>query len=179
MRREPSMQHRILIADDSVALREPLRQMLQADGTYLVDTVADGQKALEMLTHASYSLFLTDLRMPGLEGMKLIEELRHRQLPVAVIVMTGFGSIDQAVKAMRLGAVDFLTKPVDIDHLRLVLTRALRERGLQAEVAQLRERLRSQYTFENVISKSERMHAVFALIQNVAGTNSTVLIEGE
>jgi DNA-binding NtrC family response regulator len=173
------MQHRILIADDNEAGREPLRQMLQADGTYLVDTVADGRAALEMLTHNNYSVFLTDLRMPGLEGMKLIEELRHRQLPVAVIVMTGFGSIDQAVKAMRLGAVDFLTKPVDIDHLRLVVTRALRERGLQAEVAQLRERLRSQFEFQNVLSKSAQMHAVFELIQNVANTPSTVLIEGE
>jgi DNA-binding NtrC family response regulator len=173
------MQHRILIADDSEAGREPLRQMLQADGTYQVDTVADGRAALDMLTHNSYSVFLTDLRMPGLEGMKLIEEIRHRQLPVAVIVMTGFGSIDQAVKAMRLGAVDFLTKPVDIDHLRLVVSRVLRERGLQAEVAQLRERLRSQYEFQNVLSKSAQMHAVFELIQNVANTPSTVLIEGE
>ncbi len=173
------MQHRILIADDSEAGREPLRQMLQADGAYQVDTVADGRAALDMLTHNSYSVFLTDLRMPGLEGMKLIEELRHRQLPVAVIVMTGFGSIDQAVKAMRLGAVDFLTKPVDIDHLRLVVARVLRERGLQAEVAQLRERLRSQYEFQNVLSKSAQMHAVFELIQNVANTPSTVLIEGE
>jgi DNA-binding NtrC family response regulator len=173
------MQHRILIADDTEAGREPLRQMLQADGTYQVDTVADGRAALEMLTHNSYSVFLTDLRMPGLEGMKLIEELRHRQLPVAVIVMTGFGSIDQAVKAMRLGAVDFLTKPVDIDHLRLVVARALRERGLQSEVAQLRERLRSQFEFQNVLSKSAQMHAVFELIQNVANTPSTVLIEGE
>jgi DNA-binding NtrC family response regulator len=173
------MQHRILIADDTEAGREPLRQMLQADGTYQVDTVADGRAALEMLTHNSYSVFLTDLRMPGLEGMKLIEELRHRQLPVAVIVMTGFGSIDQAVKAMRLGAVDFLTKPVDIDHLRLVVSRALRERGLQSEVAQLRERLRSQFEFQNVLSKSAQMHAVFELIQNVANTPSTVLIEGE
>ena len=173
------MQHRILIADDSEMLRQPMQQMLQADGVYQVDTVADGRAALEMLIRNSYSVFVTDLRMPGLEGMKLIEEVRHRQLPVAVIVMTGFGSIDQAVKAMRLGAVDFLTKPVDIDHLRLVLTRALRERGLQAEVAQLREKLREQYEFQNVLSKSEKMHAVFELIKNVAGTNSTVLIEGE
>jgi DNA-binding NtrC family response regulator len=173
------MQHRILIADDSEPLRESLRQMLQDDGAYQVDTVADGKAALELLTDHNYSLFLTDLRMPGLEGMKLIEELRRRQLPVAVIVMTGFGSIDQAVKAMRLGAVDFLTKPVDIDHLRLVLARALRERALQAELAQLREELRSRYEFQNVLSKSERMHAVFELIQNVAGTLSTVLVEGE
>ncbi len=146
---------------------------------YQIDTVIDGCAALDLLTRNSYSIFLTDLRMPGLEGMKLIEEVQYHKLPVAVIVMTGHGSIDQAVKAMRWGAVDFLTKPVDIDHLRLVLARVLRKRGLQGEVAQLREQLRSRSMFQNVLSKSERMHAVFELIQNVASTTTTVLIEGE
>jgi len=173
------MQHRILIAEDAPETREPLKEMLE-DWSIQVDTTGDGQAALEMLDRHSYSLFLTDLRMPGMDGMKLIEEIRQRQLPVAVIVLTGFGSIDQAVKAMRLGAVDFLTKPLkDVEHLRLVIERALRERGLQAEVAALREKLREQFEFQNVLSKSERMHAVFELIQNVASTTTTVLIEGE
>src|SRR5439155_19130370 len=112
--------------------------------------------------------------MPGLDGMKLVEEVRTRQLPVTVIVMTGFGSIDQAVQAMRLGAYDFLTKPVDPDHLRLVIGRAVRERGLQDEVVQLRERLRNEYELHNVLSKSPRMHAMFELIKNVAATTTTV-----
>ncbi len=173
------MQHRILIAEDSDTTREPLRLMLESAGLFQVDTVADGRSALDLLARHHYSLFLTDLRMPGLDGMKLIEEIRARQLPVAVIVLTGFGSIDEAVKAMRLGAVDFLTKPVDLEHLRLVIDRALRERGLQAELAALREKLRSQYEFQNVLSKSPRMHGVFELIQSVASTTATVLIEGE
>jgi DNA-binding NtrC family response regulator len=173
------MQHRILIAEDSDTTREPLRLMLEEAGQFQVDTTADGRAALDLLARHHYSLFLTDLRMPGLDGMKLIEEIRVRQLPVAVIVMTGFGSIDEAVRAMRLGAVDFLTKPVDLDHLRLVIDRALRERGLQAELAALREKLRSQYEFQNVLSKSPRMHGVFELIQSVASTTATVLIEGE
>jgi DNA-binding NtrC family response regulator len=117
--------------------------------------------------------------MPGLDGMKLVAEVHKRQLPVTVIVMTGFGSIDEAVEAMRLGAYHFLTKPVDPEHLRLLIDRALRERGLQDEVAQLRERLREEYEFQNVISKSPRMHQVFELIKNVANTTTTVLIEGE
>src|SRR5688572_15255730 len=139
------MQHRILIAEDTASMREPLKEMLQADGAFEVDATGDGREALGLLGRNSYSLFLTDLRMPGLDGMKLIEEIRRQQLPVAVIVLTGFGSIAEAVKAMRLGAVDFLTKPVDIDHLRLVIDRALRERGLQAEVASLRDKLRRQF----------------------------------
>jgi DNA-binding NtrC family response regulator len=156
-----------------------LRVLLDSGGDFLVETTGDGRSALALLTAQNYSLFLTDLRMPGLDGMQLVEQVRKRQLPVTVIVMTGFGSIDQAVQAMRLGAYDFLPKPVDGEHLRLVIEKALRERGLQDEVAQLREQLRSQYEFQDILSKSPRMHAVFELIKNVATTNATVLIVGQ
>jgi DNA-binding NtrC family response regulator len=96
-----------------------------------------------------------------------------------VIVMTGFGSLDEAVQAMRLGAYDFLTKPVDVNHLRLVVQRALRERTMQDEVVYLREQLQNRYSFHNILSKNPRMHAVFELISNVAHTTTTVLVEGE
>jgi DNA-binding NtrC family response regulator len=173
------MARRILIAEDSEQTRKQLRTLLEADGLYQVDTTGDGKSALEMLMHGSYSFFLTDLRMPKLDGMQLIGEVRKRKLPVSVIVMTGFGSIDVAVQAMRQGASDFLTKPIDIDHLRLVLEKAAREHRLQEEVVQLREQLHGRDEFENILSRSPRMHAVFELIQNVAGTTATVLIEGE
>src|SRR5205807_247882 len=107
----------------------------------------------------SYSLLLTDLKMPRLDGMHLIEWVRRQKLPTTVIVMTGYGSVDQAVQAMRLGATDFLSKPVDPDHLKLVLERALRERGLVDELMHLREQLNSRHTFSNMVSKSPRMHA--------------------
>jgi DNA-binding NtrC family response regulator len=173
------MKRSILIADDSERTREQLRTLLAADGRYEVDTTGDGAAALERLCARNYSVFLTDLKMPGLDGMQLIERLRERQVPVTVIVMTGFGSIAQAVKAMRLGAYDFLPKPVDPDHLCLVIDRAVRERGLMDELVQLREQIRRQHTFENMVSKSPRMHAIFELISNVAETTATVLIEGE
>jgi DNA-binding NtrC family response regulator len=96
-----------------------------------------------------------------------------------VIVMSGYGSIDMAVKAMRMGAYDFLTKPVDVDHLRLVIERVLRERTLQDEVIQLRNKLQKQFSFHNVLSANPKMHAVFELIRSVAQTTTTVLIEGE
>jgi DNA-binding NtrC family response regulator len=173
------MKRRVLIADDSHPTRDHLAKLLEADGSFQVDTTGDGKSALKMLTESSYGVFLTDLRMPGMDGMKLIEQIRERQLPVTVIVMTGYGSIEEAVKATRLGAYDFLPKPVDIDHLRLVLERAARERGLQEEVARLREQLQGQFAFQNILSKNPRMHAMFELIQNVAATTTTVLIEGE
>jgi DNA-binding NtrC family response regulator len=111
--------------------------------------------------------------------LRLIEEVQKRQIPVTAIVMTGFGSVADAVRAMQLGAADFLTKPIDPDHLRLVVDRALRERTLQDEVAALRLEVRKQYSFQGIISKNPRMLAVFELIRYVAETTTTVLIEGE
>ena len=173
------MARRILIAEDSEQTRRQLKTLLEADGAYEVDTAADGRAALEALQRQTYSFFLTDLRMPRLDGMKLVEEIRDRQLPVTVIVMSGFGSIAEAVQAVRLGAYDFLPKPVDMDHLRLVLERAARERGLQDEVTELREKLRREFAFADILSKSPRMHAIFELIENLGPTTTTVLIEGE
>jgi DNA-binding NtrC family response regulator len=117
--------------------------------------------------------------MPKLSGAQLLEEVQKQRLPVAVILLTAYGSIDEAVKAMQLGATDFLTKPVDFEHLRLVVNRALRERELLDEVAALRERLNERFAFRNVLSKSPKMHAIFELIGHVAQTSTTVLLEGE
>jgi DNA-binding NtrC family response regulator len=171
--------HRVLIADDCETTRRQFRFLLEEGGAFAVDAVADGRAALEALTAQPYSLFLTDLRMPQLDGLQLVAEVHRHKIPVTVIVLTGHGSIDQAVQAMRLGAYDFLAKPVDLDHLRVVLDRALRERRLNDEVATLREQLRSQHRFRNLLSKSPRMHAVFELIQYVADAGTTVLIGGE
>ena len=117
--------------------------------------------------------------MPRLDGMKLIERIQERKLPVTVVVMTGYGSIDRAVQAVRMGAYDFMSKPVDPEHLRLVVERILRERTLQDEVLQLREQLQDRYAFRGVLSVNPKMHAVFELIRSVAETTTTVLIEGE
>jgi DNA-binding NtrC family response regulator len=170
---------RILIAEDSESARTSLKKLLEADSALCVDTVANGSEALEALVERAYSIVVTDLKMPGVSGMELMEEVQKRRLPVSVIVTTGFGSIDEAVRAMRLGATDFLSKPIDIEHLRLVIERALRERALLDEVADLREQLQNRYSFQNMLSKNPQMHDVFELIGHVAQTNSTVLIEGE
>src|SRR5947208_13868337 len=156
-----------------------MQQVLESDQKVKVDTTSDGMTALEALVANNYSILLTDLKMPHLNGMQLIEEVQKRRLPVTVIVMTGYGSVDEAVHAMRLGAYDFLTKPVDPQALRLVVQKALRERALQDEVMHLREQLQSRYSFHNILSKNPRMHAVFELISNVAHTTTTVLVEGE
>jgi DNA-binding NtrC family response regulator len=173
------MQRRILLAKDHEHTYLALQQLFQSDANIHVDTVSDGSAALQALTEQNYSIFLTDLMMPGFKGMEFIEEIQKRNTAATVIVMTSHGSIDEAVQAMRLGAYDFITKPIDLQHVRLVVQRVLRERRLLDEVSSLREQLQNQYSFRNIISKSPRMHAVFELISNVAQTNTTVLIEGE
>jgi len=173
------MKRRILLAEDSERTRQSLKELLQSDDQIEVDTAHNGEEAFKALEKQNYSIGLVDLKMPGLDGMQLIEEVQKRKMPVTIIVMTGYGSINEAVQAMRLGAYDFLTKPIDVQHLRLVIARALRDRVLHDEVVYLREQLQGQYEFHNILSKNPRMHAVFELIGNLAQTNTTVLIEGE
>jgi DNA-binding NtrC family response regulator len=173
------MERRVLIAEDNEVNRQQLKQALENDPKLKVDATNDGKEALQALVSKNYSILLTDLKMPQLTGMQLIEEVQKRRLPVSVIVMTGVGGVDEAVQAMKLGAYDFLSKPIDVQHLRLAVQRALRERTLQDEVVHLRDQLQSRYSFHNILSKNPRMHAVFELVSNVAHTNATVLIEGE
>jgi DNA-binding NtrC family response regulator len=173
------MQRRILIADDNDLARQQLQKLLESDQRLKVDTASNGTEALEAICEQNYSIVITDLKMPHLDGLQLIEEVERRRIPITIIVTTGHGSIDEAVQAMKLGAYDFLTKPIDLQHLRLVVQRALRERTLQDEVVYLREQLQSRYSFQNIISKSPRMHSIFELINNLAHTTTTVLIEGE
>src|SRR5439155_11136256 len=139
----------------------------------------DGGAALERLRHHDYSLVLTDLRMPGMDGMELVAEVQRRHLPVTVIVLTGEGSIEEAVQAMRQGVYHFLTKPLDEAKLQLVVQQALSERTLQDEVSFLRSQLQSQFSFQNILSRSPKMKAIFELIGNLPHTTTTVLIQAE
>jgi DNA-binding NtrC family response regulator len=175
----PSMPRSILIVEDNELACKQLERVLENDPLILVDSVSDGNKALEALGEKNYSIVITDLRMPEMDGMDLIREVQKRRWPVTVIVITGHGSIDEAVEAIRMGAYDFLTKPIDIGHLKMVVQRALKERALQDEVAFLRTQLHGSYSFHSIISKNPHMHAVFELINNLSQTNTTVLIEGE
>jgi DNA-binding NtrC family response regulator len=169
---------RLLIVDDRELTCRQLQQILQGDSLDVAYRMG-GAPALDALQEADYSILLTDLQMPGMGGMELIRAVQERRIPVTIIVIAGHGSIGEAVEAIRLGAYDFLTKPLDPQQLRLVIDRALRERELQDELAQLRAGLQAQFSFQNILSKNPRMHEIFELISNVAHTTSTVLIEGE
>ncbi len=170
---------RVLVVEDLEDSRTSLKQLLELSLKLDVDVAEDGEKALKMLLEQPYSLVITDLRMPKLDGMKFIQEIQQRKLPVTVVVTTGHGSINEAVEAMRMGAHDFLTKPADPQHLCLLVERALKQRALQDEVNLLRRRLSDTHSFQNILSKNARMVEIFELIGQVAETNSTILVEGE
>jgi DNA-binding NtrC family response regulator len=170
---------RVLVVEDLEDTRASLQELLQMSLKLEVDTAEDGASALALLRQKPYSLVITDLRMPKLSGMKLLEAIQNERIPVTVIVTTGHGSVKDAVEAMRMGAYDFLTKPPDPQHLCLLVQRALRERALQDEVAALRQQLSKQHSFQNVLSRSRKMIDVFELISHIADTNATVIINGE
>jgi DNA-binding NtrC family response regulator len=175
----PPVSQRVLVVEDLPDTRESLQTLLKISLKLEVDTAEDGAKALAMLGERTYSLVITDLRMPKLDGMKLIREIQDRRLPCTVIVTTGHGSVPDAVEAMRMGAYDFLLKPPDPQRLILLVQRALKERRLQDEVTALREQVHGRYSFLNVLSKSPKMHEVFDLITQIADTTATVLVIGE
>jgi len=170
---------RVLVVEDLEDTRASLQELLQVSLGLEVDTAEDGANGLALLRQKPYSLVITDLRMPKVGGMKLIEAIQAESIPVTVIVTTGHGSIKEAVEAMRMGAYDFLTKPSDPQHLCLLVQRALRERALQDEVTALRQQLGDRHVFQNVLSRSPKMVDVFELIGHIADTPSTVIIRGE
>jgi DNA-binding NtrC family response regulator len=175
----PNQMQRLLVADDLEDTRISLQQLLHLSTGLDVDMAEDGQKALQLLEQRPYSILVTDLRMPKLNGLKLMEAIIERKLPVSVIVTTGHGGVDDAVQAMRMGAYDFITKGTNPQHLVLMVQRVLKERALQDEVAALRQQVHGRNSFQNVLSKSSRMLDVFDLVSQVADSNSTVLILGE
>jgi DNA-binding NtrC family response regulator len=169
---------RILIVEPDPDVGRQLQQLLEPDARLRVAVTSDGTAVLQDLVAHNTSIVIADLRTPDMDAMRLLQEIKDRNLPVAVVVTAGASTIDEAVHAMQLGAIDFLTKPVDIDHLRRVINTALRERALQDELSYLREQLQTRYSFQNILSKNPQMHAIFELIANLTHTNSTVLIEG-
>ena len=167
----------ILVVDDEKNTREGLARALR--GEYEVAEAENGLRALEWLETQAADVVLSDLRMPGLDGMALLARLLARDPRPVVILLTAYGNIETAVEAMRRGAYDFLAKPVNLDRLELLLKRALGERRLDAENQRLKAQLDAKFGFENIIGASPAMQEVFQTIRQVAPTRATVLIQGE
>jgi DNA-binding NtrC family response regulator len=171
------MQPTILIVDDEKHTREGLRASLE--DSFDVYIAASLGEARAVLDREHVDLVLTDLRLGGEDGMTFIDELLQRPKPPVVIMMTAYGSVDAAVEAMRRGAYDFVTKPLNIDRLEILIRRALRSQQVEAEVVQLKQTVDRKFGLERLIGQSTAMEEVFATIRQVAPTRATVLIQGE
>jgi DNA-binding NtrC family response regulator len=169
---------RILVVDDEELNRDLLQQILDREG-YEVAIAANGQEALALLRQEPFHVVLTDLKMPGMTGVEVIRELKMLAPSTMGIIHTAYGSVETAVEAMKAGAYDYVTKPVRRDELLVVIQRALEFQHLHHENVSLRKQLKAKYKFDNIISDSEKMQAIFTQVEKVADTDSTVLIYGE
>ena len=168
----------ILIVDDDSATVEALKKALSSEG-YGADGVVSSKEAFSKLQSKNYDLVLSDLVMPELDGIGLLEKVKEKDPDLPLIVCTGFGSIPSAVEAIRKGAADYMTKPVNLDQLFLVVERALRTSNLAKENKSLKKRLKRFEGFEKIVGRSTAMREVFQKIETAAPTDATVLIRGE
>lgn len=167
----------VLIVDDEKHTREGLRLSLEEEfDVYVAGSTAE---ALEVLNGDPIDVMLTDLRLAGESGMDLIEKALKLSRPPICIMMTAYGSVDTAVEAMKRGAYDFVTKPLNLDEVEILIKRALKSRTLERENVELKKQVERKYSIEGILGQSEVMKPVFEIIEQVAPTRATVLIEGE
>ncbi|MEZ6194594.1 MAG: sigma-54 dependent transcriptional regulator [Planctomycetota bacterium] len=170
--------HRILVVDDEAFVLESLAEVLASAG-YQVESRGAAAAALEALEKLDIDVVLSDFRMPGLDGIRMIEEARRRGIEVPVIVMTGVGTVERAVEAMKAGAFDFLEKPVEPEQLLRLVRHALERRSLLTEIGQLRAAVKDLRGAKRLAGESAAIRAVRAAIERVAPTEATVLVRGE
>lgn len=168
----------ILLVDDDAAHRTMLKVNLVNFGFKVLE-VTDGDEVLPAVKRRSFDLILLDLKMKRMDGLTTLAALLNANIAIPVIVITAFSSVESAVEAMKKGAFDYITKPVDIDELRLIISRALNYKTLRDENTSLKQRLNEQHKFSNIIGNSPAMQEMFATLSMVAPTDATVLITGE
>lgn len=169
---------RILVVDDDESLRWVTQAQLQQAG-HQVSAAAEGKQALEMIRESAPDLAITDLKMPGMSGLDLLRKIRADYPEILVIMVTAFGTVETAVEAMKAGAYDYITKPVNMDELLLIVSRGLEHLDLKEEVRNLRSSLDQKYGFENILGRSKSLLYVLDMASRAAQATSTVLIRGE
>ncbi len=170
------MSGRILVVEDEEKLRRVIELQLRTAG-FEVDQAGSAEDALPLAVNAD--LIVSDLRLPGMDGLAMLERVKTQPGHAPVIIMTAFGSIEKAVEAMKAGAEDFLPKPFSLDHLMAVVDKAFANRALREENRQLKAELTSRYRFDNIVGRSEKMRDIFSTLERVAATRATVLLCGE
>ena len=169
---------KILVVDDEPDIRTLLGKGLSQIAGYTVETAANGLEAIEKIEKDVFDMVLTDLKMPEMDGIDLLKMIKGIRPELTVILMTAYGSIETAVEAIKIGANDYITKPVDFDELLLHISKAQKESLLIRENRLLRMEVRKRFEFSNIVGKSKKMQEVFSLIEKVAASNSTVIIYG-
>jgi DNA-binding NtrC family response regulator len=172
------MNAKVLIVDDEKVIRDSLELLLKDEG-YKADTSTDGEDALQKIKQEDYDIVITDIKMPKLDGIELMQKARDVSPNSFFIIMTAYASVNTAIEALRKGAYDYLIKPVEFDDVILRLKRLITYKNLAAENISLRQRFSTEAGFQNIIGKSESMKKVFDLILRVSATNSNVLIAGK
>ena len=171
------MKKRVLLVDDEPRVRASLRTVLEP--TYEILEAADAAGGLQIFKHESPDVVLLDVILPGTDGLAALQTMRTENRTVPVIMLTGTKSVKTAVDAMKLGAADYLSKPFDVEELQIVIERALGKQELEQEVRQLRAQVVQRYAFHNLIGKSPSMQEIYAKIEQVADSRTTVLVTGE
>jgi DNA-binding NtrC family response regulator len=169
---------RVVVIDDEVNAATALETLLREDG-YQVARAHDARAGLQLLEKEEPDVVLTDLRMPGMDGIELLSKIKQIRPETMVILMTAYGTVKTAVRAMKLGAEDYLGKPIDVEELEVVLQRAIEKKGLLEETRHLRARLEHKYRFDNLVGESPEMLSVFKAIRQVAPSSASVLLLGE
>jgi two-component system response regulator PilR (NtrC family) len=169
---------RLLVVDDERSMRELLSIVLRREG-YDVTLADNGRAAIDALEHGRYDLLISDIKMPDMSGVEVLRAAKRLDQDILGIMVTAFASADTAIEAMRLGAHDYLSKPFDVDELKIKVRNALEQRLLRQENVLLKRALGSTHQFGNIVGRSEKMLAIFKLIEQIARTDSTVLVTGE
>jgi len=169
---------KILVIDDEQNVRRMLTRVLSTED-FIVEEAIDGWEGLQKLERENYSLVLLDLRMPKLNGIETLKKIKEADLTLPVIMMSAYGSIPEAVEAMKLGAVDYLVKPFDIEELKIIVERAIQQYKLKVENIYYREEEEKRFNFEEIVGKSSAIEKVLEMIERVSPTPATVLITGE
>ncbi len=168
----------LLLVDDERALREATAERLEEHGFQVVQAES-GEEALERLSDFAFDVIITDLRLPGINGTEVVQTTLEQYPDIVGVVVTGYGTVKDAVEAIKRGASDFITKPFQFDHLLHILSTALEQRRLKSENAYLRSQLEERYRFEGIVGRSLPMRQLFEVLETVSGTASTILVTGE
>src|SRR6266699_6504665 len=168
----------ILLVEDEAPLRQAVAEQL-TDRGYQVEQADSGEAAVARLADFAFDIIITDLRLPGVDGSAVVEAAVERYPHIIAIVVTGYGTVKDAVEAIKRGAWDFVSKPFQIDELLHVLDSAIEQRRLKSENAYLRAQLEERYRFEGIVGKSRAMANLFQLLETVSATASTILVSGE